>query len=127
VDAHAVVRIGRAVAAHGVQAIDEIGGAARQRQRVPAQLVGRHCAVREIAVQVRLRIRAELTVRHRRADPVQPATPVAAARRGERGARQLFGIQPMRHPLRRVAAHRQRAGHRLGGELIAETGLVTVG
>src|SRR3546814_8991151 len=35
-------------------------------------------------------------------------------------------IQPVRNLLRRVAPLRQRAGHRFGGELVAEYGLITV-
>src|SRR3546814_2298538 len=33
---------------------------------------------------------------------------------------------PVRNLLRRVAPLRQRAGHRFGGELVAEAGLITV-
>src|SRR3546814_20588220 len=67
--------------------------------------------------RTRLLERLERAVHRSRPDPVQPATPVLPARRGERGTRQLFGIQPVRNLLRRVAPLRQRAGHRLGGEL----------
>src|SRR3546814_19964979 len=74
----------------------------------------------------RLLERLERAVHRSRPDPVQPATPVLPARRGERGTRQLFGIQPVRNLLRRVAPLRQRAGHRLSGALVAETRLVAV-
>ena len=42
----------------------------------------------------------ELAMGHRRADPVQPAAAVAATRRGEGGAGQLFGVQAVGHLLR---------------------------
>src|SRR3546814_14936061 len=74
----------------------------------------------------RLLERLERAVHRSRPDPVQPATPVLPARRGERGTRQLFGIQPVRNLLRRVAPLRQRAGHRLGGALVSETRPVAV-
>src|SRR3546814_2981132 len=77
-------------------------------------------------VETRLLERLERAVHRSRADPVQPAAPVLAARRGERGTRQLLGIQPVRNPLRRVAPLRQCARHRFGGELVAEAGLITV-
>src|SRR5690606_33759931 len=92
----------------------------RQRQRIPAQLVRRHRSMPEVLVQARLLERLEGAVHRRRPDPVQPAAPVGVARRGERGAGQLLGVQPDRGPLRRVAAARQRAVDRLGGELVAE-------
>src|SRR3546814_11858526 len=44
------------------------------------------------------------------------------ARRGEGGARKLLGIEPERRPLRRILSHRQRARHRLGRDVVAETG-----
>ncbi|KAG1450372.1 hypothetical protein G6F57_016420 [Rhizopus arrhizus] len=126
-DAHTRVRIGRTVATHGVQAFDEVGRQLRQRQRAPAQLVrrGRLCA--EITLQLRLRERGELAVGDRRAYPVQPAAAIAAARRGKRGAGQLFGVQAVGHLLRRVLPDRQCTGHGLGGEFVAETGLVAAG
>ena len=45
-------------------------------------------------------------------------------RRGECSAAQLFGIQAVRHALWRIAALRQGARQRFGGEFIAESGLV---
>src|SRR3546814_6271420 len=77
-------------------------------------------------VETRLLERLERAVHPSRPVPVQPATPVLPARRGERGTRQLFGIQPVRNLLRRIAPLRQRARHRFGGELVAEAGLITV-
>ena len=63
-------------------------------------------------------------VLHRRPDPIQPGALVAAARRGERRAGQLFGVKPIGAALRRIAPDRQRAGQRLGLETVAEAGHV---
>src|SRR3546814_1566980 len=46
------------------------------------------------------------------------------ARRGEGGARKLLGIEPERRPLRRILSHRQRARHRLGRDVVADTGAI---
>src|SRR5258705_12901405 len=46
------------------------------------------------------------------------------ARRGERGAGDRFGVEAVRHLLRRVLPDRQRARQRLAGELVAEARLV---
>ncbi len=46
------------------------------------------------------------------------------ARRGEGGAGELLGIQPVGRPLRRIAPLRQRAGQRLGGEVVAEAAVI---
>ena len=46
------------------------------------------------------------------------------ARRGEGGTRDLLGIQAMGHALGRVAAEGQGASDSLGGEFVAEAGLV---
>ena len=60
----------------------------------------------------------------RRPDAIQPRAPVRAARRGERGARNLLGVEAVGRALRRILADRQRAGQRLGRELVAEARLV---
>ena len=57
-------------------------------------------------------------VPHGRADAIEPGALVGGLRRGERRAGQLLGIEPVIHLLRRVAADRQRAGQRLGLELL---------
>ena len=124
VDADAVLAFRPAVPGHRVQAVDEVRRRLRHGERRPAHLVGRHRSGAEIAVQAVLRVGLERPVHRRRADAVQPAAPVLRPRRGEGGAAELFGVQPVRHPLRRVAAFRQRAGNRLAGEVIAEAGLV---
>ena len=117
---------GIAVARHRHQAVDEIDrfGGARQRQRVPAQLVGRRRHAAERTDDPRLVDQAKRLVHRRRPDPVRPRPPVGAPRRRECRARQLLGVQAVRRALRRVAADRQRAGQRLGGELVGEAGHV---
>ena len=49
----------------------------------------------------------------RRAQPVEPAPPVLVPRRREGRARELLGIEAKGRPLRRVAAHGQRARNSL--------------
>ena len=61
---------------------------------------------------------------HRRLAAVQPTAPVAVARGSECGAGELLRIQTVRHALRRILPNWQRAGDRLTGELVAETGLI---
>ena len=126
VDADARAGGRAAIAGHGEQPVDEIDCCSRLRQgqRIPAQLVRRHRAAAEVFMQPRLVERGEFTVHRRRPDPVQPAAPVGMARRGERGTGQLFRVKTVRHLLRGVAAHRQRTGHRLGGELVSKAGHV---
>ena len=46
------------------------------------------------------------------------------ARRSERGARELLGVEAVRRALRRVATLRKRARQRLGREFVAESALV---
>ncbi len=89
-----------AVACDGHQTIEEVGGLLRQRQWIPAQLVRRGGCFVEAVVEGGVRYWLERLMHRRRADPVQPAAPIEVARRGERAARQLFGIQAVRHPLR---------------------------
>src|SRR5688500_2731523 len=57
---------------------------------------------------------------------VEPGAAILSARRGEGGAGQLLGIEAESRLLRRVAPLRKRAGHGLGGEMIAEAGHVTL-
>ncbi|MCW0448988.1 hypothetical protein NB706_001822 [Xanthomonas sacchari] len=124
---HAMLPLGRAVAGHGVQAVDEVHRRLRQRQRAPAQLVRRHLTALEVVVErAGTVVSDEAAVHHRRADAIQPTAPVDATRRGERGTRQLLGVQAVGHALRRVLPDRQRAGHRLGGEFVAEAGHVAM-
>jgi len=92
-DADAVLRGRRTVAGHSEQTFHEILRRFRQRQRGPAQLIGRHRAGFEVVMEIRLHERREGTVHRRRPDPIQPAALVLRARRGESGAGQLFGVQ----------------------------------
>ncbi len=48
------------------------------------------------------------------------------ARRGERGAGKLLGVQAVGRALRRITADRQRAGQRLGREVVGEAGLIVL-
>jgi hypothetical protein len=68
----------------------------------------------------RASMRCEGAVHGRRADPVQPGAAVVAARGGEGGAGNLFGVQAVGHALRRVAVRGQGAGQGFGGEFVAE-------
>src|SRR3546814_58821 len=61
-------------------------------------------------------------VLHRGADAVEPGAAVLRARRRERGAGDLLGIEPIGAALRRVLLPRQGARARLAGELVAEAG-----
>jgi hypothetical protein len=126
VDADAVLSRRRTVAGDGVEAIDEIDRSVRQWQWIPAQLVGGDRPRVEVVVEACLVEQRKRPMHRRRADPVQPAAAVFPARRGERSAAQLFRIQAMGHALRGVLALRQCPRDRLGGELVAEAGLVAV-
>src|SRR4249919_669462 len=125
VDAHAVLPRGGSVAGHREEAFDEVRLRRRDRQRAPAQLVRRHRTTAEIVVEARLFKCLERTMHRRRPHPIQPAAPILAARRGERRAAHLLGIQPVRHALRRVAADGQGPCDSFGGEFVGETRLVT--
>ena len=117
-----------AVARHGDQAVDEVGalrsrgiGIGVQRNWFGGVGTSSNGALRSLPVLDRL----EWLVRHRRTHPVKPRPAIHAARRGECRAAQLLRVQPMRHFLRRILPARQHAFHRLAGELVAESGLVT--
>src|SRR5439155_7969822 len=66
----------------------------------------------------------ERLVHRRRADAVEPRAPVLRSRRGERGSRQLLGVESARRRLRRVLPLRQGAGDRLALLLVAKAGEV---
>jgi hypothetical protein len=106
----------------GDEAGDEIGGGVGQRQRVPAQPVGRgrgERAAEETALDAPIG-----RVIGRGADAVGPGAARGVARHGEGCAGNLLGIEAERRALRRVLADRQGAGERLGGEFVAEAGQV---
>ncbi len=117
-------RLGAAVACHGHHAVDEIGGRIRHRQRIPAQLVGRRGHVVEAARDAMAVRETERLVHDAGADAVGPGAPVRMARRRERGAGDLLGIQAVRDALRRILAHGKRAFACLGRELVAEARLI---
>ena len=124
-DRHADLRGDVAVAAKGDDAFDEIGRLPRDRKRRPAQLRRRRVGLVERRAADQAIVDARVgPMHHRRLDAVGPGAPVFRARGGERGARNLLGIEAERRPLRRVAADRQRAGNRLGDEMIAEARLI---
>ena len=128
IDVHAHADLGGdvAVAAHGHHALDEVGRLFRNRDRAPAQLRRRRIDVVERRAANEAIVDARVGPVHDRGlDAVGPGAPVLAARRSERGARDQFGVEAVRRTLRRIAADRQRAGHRLGLEMIAEAGLVS--
>ena len=106
-------------------ALDEVGRLFRDRKRAPAQLRRRRIDVVERRAADQAVVDARIGPVHDRGlDAVGPGAPVLAARRGERGAGDLFGIEAVRRPLRRIAADRQRAGDRFRHEMIAEAGLI---
>ena len=99
-------------------------GSPGHRLRVPADTArapvhGRRCSARvSRGVIGRLEPAGML---HARPDAVEPGALVGAARRGERRAGKLLGIEPVGRSLRRIAALRQRARQALGFEIVAET------
>src|SRR5690606_9595810 len=90
----------------------------------PAQLVGRRLDAGEVGDETAVVDAPERRVHRPRADAVEPAPAIGAARGGEGRARDLLGVETVGATLRRVAADRQRAGQRFGGELVAEAGHV---
>ena len=123
---HAGLRVGVARRGHGVHALQEGQLLLRDRRRIPAQLpdrpivlVARRGAPKGSAVFCK-----SAGMLHGGADAIEPRALVGAARRRERRARQLLGIEPVGAALRRVAPDRQRAGQRLGLEAVAEAGHV---
>ena len=126
VDRDAGLRGRVAAAGDGHQAIDEIGGRLGDGKGIPAKLVGRRGhLVERAAAQQAGRIFGERLVRDGRANSIGPGAPVGGARRGERAAAELLGVESERRLLRRVLANRERAGYGLRGEFIPEAGLVT--
>jgi hypothetical protein len=111
-----------AVAADRVQAVDEVGARRRQRGRIPAHPVGiRLDLPKRRAAQQAVVDSPERRMRRRRHDAVDPGAPVHRPGLGERGPADLLGVQSERCPLRRIAARRQRPGHRLAHVLVPES------
>jgi len=67
----------------------------------------------------------ELPVDRRGTNPVQPATAVRVTWRGESGTRELFGVQAIATPLRRVATFRQCSFEGLCPKFVAKSVLIT--
>ena len=110
VDADAAVGRDVAVATHGVQAVDEVGGGVGDRQRIPAQPVrarlDRRGTVRCAASRCRCGRTPDAPPRH---DAVDPGAAVDRAGLGERGAADLLGVQPERARAAGVAPDRHGA------------------
>ncbi len=103
------VLIRRSVSPRGDQARHEVRRCRGNRQRVPAQGVGRSGL--ETMTEPRSRGgRLEFAVRDSRPDPVQPAVAVGLSRRRERRARELLGVQAIRAALWRIASLGERTG-----------------
>ena len=101
---------------------------ARQRQRPPAQRSDRQLAFVAFgrrADHAAVDLAKPSGVPHRRPDAVEPGALVGRVRRREGRARQLLGIEPVAHPLRRVATDRQGAVQGLGLEAVGEARHVT--
>jgi len=64
-------------------------------------------------------------VQNRWTNPVRPRSLIEHARNGKRRAGKLLRVKPERRFLRRIPADRQCAFKRFGGELIAETALIS--
>jgi hypothetical protein len=122
------LRIGVAVEHHRAQAVDEVQRLGRQRDRVPAQRVGRDVdAVLGARLEQRMRERRVRAAAHRGLAAVEPGALVGVTRRREGGARQQLGIEPERRALRAVAALRQRARDGLAAEVVAEAAVQAFG
>src|SRR6195256_3439739 len=120
--------MGVSVARHGDQAVDEVGALRRSRDRngPPTQLVRRGGHLVEWrAAQPSRADGFEWLMRHRRTHPVKPSPAIDAARRSKCRAAQLLGVQTMRRLLRRILPARQHTLHRLAGELVSESRLIT--
>ena len=89
--------------------------------RIPAQPVRRRLGLVEgRAAHQPVSMRRNGAVHPRRPDAVEPGAPVLGARRGERGARQLLGVEAAAAAAAASFAPRHRACHRFGRELVAE-------
>ena len=125
VDRHAGLRRRLAAAGESYQFVQEIGRGVGNRQRIPAQPVGRRLDFVERPRADRPVVDApERCVHRRRTQPVEPGREVLGARRGERSSGNHLGIQALGRPLRGVLPDRQGAGHRLGAMNVAEAALV---
>ena len=120
--AHAGLRAGIAGRRHGAHAFEEGQPLVRDRDRAPAQGCDRqlHLGCRCGAPQAAIDLLEPAPMGQRRPDAVEPGALVGGPGCGERRARELLSIEPVRAPLRRVATDRQGARQRLGLEAVAE-------
>ena len=125
VDRRAALRERIAARDEGREAGDEVGGLLGKLERPPAQAVERrlHFVARRGA-HPPLAHAPEGLVHRRGTQPIEPRPQVMRARRRERRARQLLGIQVEGDLLRGVLPDRQRALARLGLVMGAEAGEV---
>jgi len=124
--ADTILHGGVAVAAQRHDTLDKIRDLGRNRQRIPAHLVGgRGHLVEGAAAQQRgLRKLAIRLMHDRRPDAITPRAAVERTWRGEGCSADLFGVEPQRRLLRGVLSPWQRAGLCLSGKLIAKPALI---
>ena len=125
-DGNARLHGGVAIAAKVTMPSRKSVGLLRQRQWVPAKLIrrGRHLVERAAAHEAHgeFFVRA---MRDRGTDAIGPGAAVGGARRGKGRAAELLGVEAEGMLLRGVLAVGQRARNSLGGELVAEAGLIS--
>jgi hypothetical protein len=122
VRAHPGLRAGITGGRDRAHAVDERHRLLGQRHRAPAHRRDRHLhlVARRGAPQADIGLVEVAEVRHRRADAIEPGALVGGARRRERRAAELLGVEPVGALLRRVAADRQRSRQRFGLEAVAK-------
>ena len=114
-----------AVAAQRHDAVDEVGLLFGNRQRIPAELIGRGgnfekwSAANELCGNLFVR-----AMRYGWANAIGPGAAIGGSRRGKRRAAELLGVEAERMLLRRVLALRQPAGNGLRGKFVSKAGLI---
>ena len=115
VDAGAALRARISRGGDGRQPVEEIRGLPGHRRRRPAQAIRRGLGLgARSAAQPAVADAAEGGMRCRGPQAIEPRAQVLRARRRERGAGKLLGIEAERDLARRVAPDGQRALERLG-------------
>ncbi len=114
-----------AIAGKGDDAIEKIRFLFRERQRIPAKLIGRGggFSKRSAAEQASRNLFIG-AVSYRGPNAIGPGAAVQRSRRGKWRAAELLGVKAEGMLLRRILALRQRSHNCLGGEFVAEAGLV---
>src|SRR5208282_962718 len=116
---------GIATAAERDDAVKEIRFLLGQRQRIPAQLIGRGWSFSEWPAADEAHGDFFIgPVRDRRTNAIGPGATIGGARSRERRTAKLLGVKAEGMVLRRILAGGQRSGNRLRGKLIRETGLI---